>query len=51
MIYVIVLLRLLCAQIGIYTAQRHRAEAEADAAEEAVWAQSYAKPQWLAGTP
>ena len=45
--HVILFLRLLCAQIGIYTVQRHRAEAVAEAAEEAAWAQSYAKPQWL----
>ncbi|CAK9039933.1 unnamed protein product [Durusdinium trenchii] len=34
---------LLCLQIGIYTVQRHRAEAEAEEAEEAAWAQEYTR--------
>lgn len=36
---------LLCAQISVYTVQRHRAEAEAEAAEEAAWAKEYGKNQ------
>lgn len=32
---------LLCAQVGIYTVQRHRAELAAEAAEEAEWTKSY----------
>lgn len=36
---------LLCAQISVYMVQRHRAEAEAEAAEEAAWAKEYGKNQ------
>ena len=40
--------RLLCAQIGLYTVQRHRA-ADGEEAAEAAWAKEYGmkKPQLL----